>query len=340
MSLADIAAAVARHRKILITSHTNPDGDNIASQLGMALILETLGKRVTILDQDPVPARYHYLPGWEKIESRIEHQAATLALVLDCAGIDRIGKTGDIITPATMEIANVDHHISNTGFGQYQYVDPSASSTCELVFRIAQKLGVKLTKEKATILLSGLMTDTGGFRYSGATPGTLRTAAQLAEAGADLTWVAEQLYMQQPANQLRLLGELLASLKVEAGGKLAWMAVTQEQLKRHNFNLAESEEFVTYAIAAKGTEVGILFKEQNDGVIRISFRSKGRIDVNRLAGMFGGGGHVSAAGARIKGALVFSAPSFPFEESLGGIDIPIMLMAGENDPAAVHPELP
>jgi bifunctional oligoribonuclease and PAP phosphatase NrnA len=209
----------------------------------------------------------------------------------------------EAFTPATMELAAIDHHISNTGFGQYSYVDPQASSTCELVYRLAQKLEVKPTPEQATILISGLMTDTGGFRYSSTSPGTLRIAAQLVEAGADLAWVAEQLYMQQPTNQLRLMGEMLTNLKIEAGGKLAWMAVTQEQLKRHNFNLAESEEFVSYSIAAKGAEVGLLFKEQDDGVIRISFRSKGRIDVNRLAGMFGGGGHVSAAGARIKGRL-------------------------------------
>jgi len=303
MSLSDIAAAVAKHRRILITSHTNPDGDNIGSQLGLASILESLGKRVAILDQDPVPSRYHYLPGWERIATEIKPQAASLLVVVDCANIERIGRVNEAFTPATMELANIDHHISNTGFGQYSHVDPQASSTCELIVRVAQQLNVKLSAEQATILLSGLMTDTGGFRYSSTTPATLRIAAQLVEAGAELAWVAEQLYMQQPANQLRLMGELLTGLKVEAGGKLAWMAVTQEQLKRHSFNLAESEEFVSYAIAARGAEVGILFKEQDDGVIRISFRSKGRVDVNRLAGMFGGGGHVSAAGARIKGKL-------------------------------------
>jgi phosphoesterase RecJ-like protein len=148
-----------------------------------------------------------------------------------------------------------------------------------------------------------MMTDTATFRYSSASPATLQVAAKLIEAGAEMSWIAEQLYMQQPANQLRLLGELLASLQVEANGKLAWMAVTQDLLRKHNFNLAESEEFVTYAIATKGAEVGILFKEQGDGVIRISFRSKGRIDVNRIASLFNGGGHVSAAGARIKGNL-------------------------------------
>lgn len=303
MSLSDIAAAVGKHRKILITSHTNPDGDNIASQLGMASILASLGKHVTILDQDPVPSRYHYLPGWEKISNAIAPQAATLAIIQDCASVERIGRVAEAITPGTMEIANIDHHISNVNFGQYSCVDPQASSTCELIVRVAQQLKVKLSADQATILLSGLMTDSGGFRYSSTSPATLRTAAQLVEAGADLAWVAEQLYMQQPVNQLQLLGGLLTYLKIEANGKLAWMAVTQEQLKRHNFNLAESEEFVTYAIAAKGAEVGILFKEQNDGVIRISFRSKGRIDVNRIAGLFGGGGHVSAAGARIKGKL-------------------------------------
>jgi phosphoesterase RecJ-like protein len=303
MSLSDIAAAVARHRKILITSHTNPDGDNIASQLGMASVLASLGKSVTILDQDPVPSRYHYLPGWDKVSNAIAPQASTLAMILDCASIERIGAVAGVITPGTMEIANIDHHISNVNFGQYCFVDPQASSTCEMVYRVAQKLGVKLTAEQAMILLTGMMTDTGGFRYSSTSPATLRIAAQLVEAGAELAWVAEQLYMQQPANQLRLMGELLCGLKLEAGGKLAWMAVSQEQLKRHGFNLAESEEFVSYAIAAKGAEVGMLFKEQADGVIRISFRSKGRVDVNRLAAQFGGGGHVSAAGARVKGAL-------------------------------------
>ena len=303
MPLSDIIAFIERHRRIMITSHYNPDGDNIASQLGMASILAGLGKQVSIIDQDPVPSRYHFLPGWDKVGNSLAAPNVSAVMILDCADIARIGKVADIITPATMVVANIDHHISNTNYGHCYYVDPQASSTCELVVRVAQKLNVKLTAEQATILLAGMMTDTGGFRYSSTTPATLRIAGQLVEAGAELSWIAEQLYMQQPANQLQLLGKLLSGLKQAAGGKLAWMALTQQQLRDHNFNLAESEEFVTFAIAVKGAEVGVLFKEQGDGVIRISFRSKGRVDVNRIAKLFGGGGHVSAAGARIDGTL-------------------------------------
>jgi phosphoesterase RecJ-like protein len=303
MAIADVAAALDRHRRILLTSHYNPDGDNIASQLALYHILLAMGKQPVIVDQDPVPPRYHYLPGWEAVTTAIGPQNATAACVLDCAGVDRIGRVGEIITPATMEIVNIDHHISNDGFGHAQYVDPQASSTCELVHRIAKRVGARLTPGVAACLLSGMMTDTGGFRYSSAGPGTLRVAAELMEAGAVLSDIAEHLYFEEQAGALQLLGELLEGMRLSPRAPLAWMMVTQPQLRKYGVHLSETEEYVRYALSVKGVEVGILFKEQDDGIVRASFRSKGRHDVNRLAKLFGGGGHIQAAGARVPGTL-------------------------------------
>jgi phosphoesterase RecJ-like protein len=303
MPIEEVVKALQRHRRFLLTSHYNPDGDNIASQLGLAAALASLNKQVAIIDQDPVPGRYRFLPGWESVKNQITPQNVSCAVVVDCAGIDRIGKVGDIITPGTMEIVNIDHHVSNTRFGHHHYVDPEASSTSELILRLCQKLGVKPDARMAGVLLAGMMADTGGFRYSSTSPNTMRAAALLMDYGADIAATAEQLYYQQPLSQLKILGELLDGLKTGAGGRLAWMALTQEMIKRYHFDLSESEEFVKYALAVKGAEVAILFKEQADGIIRISFRAKGRVDVNRLAGKFGGGGHLSAAGARLNTTL-------------------------------------
>jgi phosphoesterase RecJ-like protein len=303
MTASETARALEKHRWIMVTSHVNPDGDSISSQLALASVLKTLGKQVTIMNQDPVPERYRFLPGWESISNETETPDVTAVCVVDCANPQRLGRTAELITPATMELIVIDHHVSNDGFGHIQYIDTQASSTCELIYRISQKLGVKLTAEQATILLSGIMTDSGGFRYSNTSPATLRSAALLMEAGAELAWISEQLYFQQPLRHLKVLGQLFSDLKTAGNGRISWVALTQEMAQRHGFDINDSEEFVSHVLSVKGAEVGLLFKEQGNGIVRISFRSKGRVDVNRLAAIFGGGGHIQAAGARIKGTV-------------------------------------
>lgn len=303
MTASEIAQALEKHRRIMVTSHVNPDGDSISSQLALASMLKTLGKQVSIINQDPVPERYRFLPGWESISNKMETPNVTAVCVVDCANPERIGKAAELITPATMELIVIDHHVSNDGFGHIQYIDTQASSTCELVYRISQKLGVKLNAEQATILLSGIMTDSGGFRYSNTSPVTLRTAALLMESGAELAWISEQLYFQQPLRHLKVLGQLFSDLKTAANGKVSWVALTQEIARKHGFDINDSEEFVSHVLSVKGAEVGLLFKEQGNGIVRISFRSKGRVDVNRLAALFGGGGHIQAAGARLNTTL-------------------------------------
>lgn len=303
MGLAEAAAALERHRHLLITSHSNPDGDCIGSQLGLAALLVRLGKKVEIVDQDPVPDRYRFLPGWEGIKNDIAPSQASVAVVLDSAGIDRIGKASGAIVPARMEIVNIDHHVSNDGFGQARYVDPEASSTCELVHRIARRLTKKLTADEAACLLCGIITDTGGFRYSSTSPSTMRVAAELMEQGAGLADIATSLYFEERPEALSLLGELLVGMRRSDKAPLAWMSVGLGQLGRHGLDMSETEEFVRYALSARGVEVGLMFKEQGDGQVRLSFRSKGRYDVNRLAKAFGGGGHTQAAGARVPGRL-------------------------------------
>lgn len=316
MGLAEAAAALERHRHILVTSHYNPDGDCIGSQLGLAHFLMRLGKRVVIVDQDPVPDRYRFLPGWEGIKVFKECSqtaghldsarcpgGATLAVVLDSAGLDRIGRAAGAIVPARMEIVNIDHHVSNDGFGQVQYVDPAASSTCELAHRIAKRLSKTLAPEEASCLLCGIITDTGGFRYASTSPATMRVAAELMEQGADLAGIATSLYFEERPETLSFLGELLVGMKRSERAPLAWMSVSLEQLARHGLDMSETEEFVRYALSARGVEVGLMFKEQGNGQVRLSFRSKGRYDVNRLARVFGGGGHTQAAGARMEGRL-------------------------------------
>ncbi|MBU1356076.1 MAG: bifunctional oligoribonuclease/PAP phosphatase NrnA [Candidatus Edwardsbacteria bacterium] len=303
MTASEIAQALEKHRRIMITSHVNPDGDSISSQLALASLLKSLGKQVSTINQDPVPERYRFLPGWESISNKMETPNVTAVCVVDCANPQRLGQAAELITPATMELIVIDHHVSNDGFGHIQYIDTQASSTCELVYRISQKLGVKLSAEQATILLSGIMTDSGGFRYSNTSPVTLRSAALLMESGAELAWISEQLYFQQPLRHLKVLGQLFSDLKTAANGRISWVALTQEIARKHGLDINDSEEFVSHVLAVKGAEVGLLFKEQGNGIVRVSFRSKGRVDVNRLAAIFEGGGHLQAAGARVRGSI-------------------------------------
>lgn len=316
MSLDQTAAALKRNSDLLITSHFNPDGDCIGSQLGLAALLARLGQRPIVVDQDEVPQRYRFLPGWERIRHLNGRRQAewpddvlrtagrcTAVAVLDCADMDRIGRVAELVRPAGMEIINIDHHISNVGFGQVSYVDPAASSTCELICRLARRLTAGLHSDEATCLLAGIITDTGGFRYSSTAPATMRMAAELMEQGAEISAIATKLYFEERPEALKLLGELLVGMKKSPRVPLAWMTVSQEQLGRHGLEMPETEEFVRYALSVKDVEVGLMFKEQGDGKVRLSFRSKGRYDVNRLARIFGGGGHIQAAGARVEGRL-------------------------------------
>ncbi|MEW6686930.1 MAG: bifunctional oligoribonuclease/PAP phosphatase NrnA [Candidatus Edwardsbacteria bacterium] len=305
MSFAEIIKVIKENQYFLITSHIDPDGDCIGAQLALCSLLKKLKKKVEVVNQDRIPERYRFLPGSENIQSRTSGQIDfTCAFVLDTAGLDRIGNVQRTIIPNGMVIINIDHHQSNDLFGNYSYVDSEASSTCELLYLLMTEMSERIGKERATLLYTGIMTDTGGLRFANTTARVFRICSSLVKEGASPAFIADQVYAQRNPKVMKLLGEVLTSLEVDETGNIGSLVLKRETYRRLGVNLSECEEFVNYAISVNGVKVGIFFREQEDGKIRVSLRSREAIDVNQIAAVFGGGGHYQAAGCKMEGELL------------------------------------
>lgn len=292
------------HDGFLITSHVDPDGDAVGSSLGLAHALQALGKEVTVVLDSPVPANLEFLPGACTIR-RAEDAGRRfpVAFVLDCPDLDRAGRVPPLAIAPGAKMANVDHHPGNTGFGDPRLVNLEASATAELVYEILDACGIPLPPETATCLYTGILSDTGGFRFQNTSARALRVAARLVERGAPAPGVAEELYMKRSASSLRILGLALASLEERSGGRVGALTITRAMFEEAKASPEEADGIVQFAKALDGTRVGVLIQETGPDEIRASLRSDGTVDVNEVAGQFGGGGHRNAAGLRVRGTL-------------------------------------
>ena len=295
--------AIKKYNKFLITAHVNLEGDSLGSQLGMKALLDSLGKTAIIVDNDAVPEHYKFLPGAAEVSNdltaRLDFEAA---LVLDCPTLKRIGKVNDLITKDKF-IINIDHHISNEKFGNVNWVDPNASSAGEMVYKIYKEMGIKLTKETALALYIAILTDTGSFNYDNTSSVTHEIAGELLGYGIDPASVSESVYERRSVSDIKFLGLVLSTLKVNQAGDVAYLEVTNKMLKMTGSNLLKSEGFVNYARSIDKVKVAIIFKEDVNNKVSVSFRSKGDVDVNSIASFFKGGGHVRASGCVIEGTL-------------------------------------
>lgn len=318
MSLTAVAESLKNSRRVAIVSHTTPDGDAVGSSLALWEAVKALGKEAGIFSADTLPYIYAFLPHasqWQKVKA-LPGDYDTVA-VLECA---HLGRTGDLITaPGNPEdaspvagegekkpapvIINIDHHLNNQKYGRANWVEEGAPAVAEMIYRLLPALGVRLTPAMATNLLAAIVTDTGSFRYSSTTPAVLRAAAHLLEAGADIAALNESLNYQKRPTELRLLGRVLDTLEVEPEYGLAWMEVTQKMLQATGSAMEETEEFTSLPRSLQGVKVAVLFKEIEPRLTKVSFRSKGRVDVSVIARGFGGGGHENAAGCRWESPL-------------------------------------
>ena len=295
--------AINKYNKFLITAHVNLEGDSLGSQLGMKALLDSLGKTAVIVDSDPVPDHYKFLHGALEVSNdlsaKVDFEAA---LVLDCPTLKRIGKVQNLITKDKV-IINIDHHVSNEKFGAINWVDPTASSAGEMVYKIAKEMNIRLTKEAALALYIAILTDTGSFYYDNTSSVTHEIAGELLGYGIDPASVSESVYERRSVADIKFLGQVLSTIKVNPSGDVAYLEVTRKMLQATGSNLVKSEGFVNYARSIDKAKVAIIFKEDTDGKISVSFRSKGDVDVNAIASFFKGGGHVRASGCVIEGTL-------------------------------------
>ena len=300
-----VIKAIKKHKKFLITAHVNPEGDAIGCQLAMKELLIKLGKTAVIVDNDPVPDHYKFLSGSKAISNRFDHAPAfDAAVVLDCPTLKRIGRVSEFLTD-DKTVINIDHHISNEKFGDVRWVDPNASSAGEMVYLLFKKFGVKPSKDAALAMYIAILTDTGSFNYDNTTGSTHRIAGELLEYGLKPAAVSEDVYERRSAVDISFLGLVLATIKVNKTGEVAYLEITKSMLKATGADAAKSEGFVNYARSIEGVKVAVIFKEdlKKPGIISVSFRSKGNADVNKIASAFGGGGHVKASGCVVAGTL-------------------------------------
>jgi len=294
---------INRNATFLITSHERPDGDALGSELAFYHMLKACGKTATVYNQDETPGHYRFLPGAAVIVNDLPPtESFDTAFILDCSELDRVGREAGQIRKIR-KIINIDHHVSNNGFCDATLLDAEASSTGELIYRLAEAMALKLTPEMATNLYAAILTDTGGFCYGNTTRDCLVIAGRLVENGAHPQWISENIYENAPLVKIRLLAVVLESLALELNGKVASMIVTQENLTRTCALQEHTEGFVDLPRTIEGVEISILFSELEEDYFKLSLRSKGRFNVERVAGMFGGGGHVNAAGCRIRGDI-------------------------------------
>jgi phosphoesterase RecJ-like protein len=291
-------------RELLITAHIDPDGDAVGSCLGLAHALHHLGKSADVVLDSPLPATLAFLPGSETIRRPEEvPRRYESVLVLDSPSLERVGRVAERNLAPGAKIAVIDHHRGSEGFGDVRLVDPESSATAELVYDLIEHLGVPIGPEIAECLYTGILSDTGGFRYANTSARTLRVAALLVERGARASVVAENIYATKTAPSLRILGMALASLETKSGGRIGAMTISREMFEKAGATPEDADGIVQYAKALAGARVGVLIQETAPDEIRASLRSDGTVDVNRVASLFGGGGHRNAAGLRVRGPL-------------------------------------
>ena len=312
-SLAAIAAALREARSVVVLSHVNPDGDAIGSQVGLGLALQAMGKPVTLLNEDGCPENYAFLPGTGNVQRPGKEPVdAAVVVALDTATRERLGKEvlaqlGD----APRLWINIDHHVSNPGYGDMVHVDPSVPATGQLVYELLEQGALPMPMEVLENLFVAISTDTGSFQYPCTTARTFHIAAAMVGAGLDVGALSSRTYHRRPLRKVRLLQRLLGSLQLHDNGRVASCQLDLATKQELGIQPGDSEELINEIRAIDTVLVAVFFEELADGKIRVSSRSKdSAIDVCRICAQFGGGGHPQAAGARMPGPLAEARDRF------------------------------
>jgi phosphoesterase RecJ-like protein len=297
--LAGAAEVLSGAKEVALACHVNPDTDALGSMLGLSILLRSRGANtVCSFANDPfvVPRWAEVLPGTDALVPPKEFpKEPGIMATCDAASMDRLGSLAATAARAS-ELIWIDHHVSNEGLGTIPLIDPSASSTCEMVYRLVRAMGGELPDEAAMCLYAGVVTDTGRFQYASVSPDTLRLAAELREHPFDHTRLAQALYEDNATTYLKLLGVALHRITLAEQADLAWTYLTQADLADAGVHPSETDDLIDVVRTARETDVAAVMKQQHDGRFRVSLRSRGGHDVSKVASTFGGGGHRLASG--------------------------------------------
>ena len=298
---ADISGAIERAERVFLITHLNPDGDAIGSLLACSAYLKKGNRFITVYMQDPVPKNFRFLPGVDMVVhdlAPLKGSRYDVCLVLDSTDWERVGGRPDSdIDLGT--IINIDHHVSNRGFGDLNLVDPGASATAEIIFDILSGLNGPLAEDVATCIYTGIMSDTGCFTYSNTNARAFEISRTLVEWGVRPDMVAEQINESYPIARLEMLREALNTLEFSDDMTIGAMTISQEMFQKTNSGPDIIEDFIDYPRFVAGVKVAVLFRELPEGGYKVSFRSRSSLDVSKVAAHFGGGGHTNASGCTV-----------------------------------------
>lgn len=296
--LSQVVELIENKQNFAITTHVRPDGDGIGSSLGLCWLLRSLGKSAEVIVSDGIPATYNMLPGAEEIVQVAEVNGKYDAVfVIECSDVAR----PNIRNLENQFTVNIDHHTTCEHFGSINWIDPTASAVGEMIYNLCKAIGGRISREIAECLYMALVTDTGSFHFPNTTERTLKVASELVKAGVKPAKISEAVYNSYPWSRIELMSQVLATVRRDATGRVAWMRQTLEMREMTGMADGDNNGFVNIPLAAKEIVASIYMREVRPNFFRVSLRSKGTINVARVAEMFNGGGHKNAAGCRVEG---------------------------------------
>ncbi|MDP3142658.1 MAG: bifunctional oligoribonuclease/PAP phosphatase NrnA [Candidatus Omnitrophota bacterium] len=299
MSLKKVLNVLKKNHSFLISAHVNLEGDALGSELALARLLKKQGKKVYVVNQDKAPLLYDFMPDIRTIQNpgslKLDFD---VAMIVYCTDLERIGSVKKLIGKGT-PVVNIDHHISNNKFGDVKWVNPNASSASEMVYQIYKQGGFKLDREAALLLYTGIMIDTGSFRYSNTNTYTHSVIADLLKYKLSVEKIHNQVYSCLPLKEIKLLTRLLTGFKIDKSKKIVWLTLRCGVINEENMKTDVTEYVFDFLRSIAGIEVAMIFREVDKNKVRVNFRSNGRVNVSRLAGKFGGGGHLCASGCTV-----------------------------------------
>ncbi|OQY59538.1 MAG: hypothetical protein B6245_06170 [Desulfobacteraceae bacterium 4572_88] len=303
-------------QSVLIASHVNPDGDAIGSLIAMGLALDALDKQTSLYNEYKIPTVYRFLPSVERIVRHISDISRyDTTIVLDCSDCKRIGNLCSELGKGDSTLINIDHHITNTHFGDLQLIDTSACATTEIIYRLIRQMGIPMNEAIATCVYTGIFTDTGSFRFSNTNEAAFEICNEMVSLGVDPYNVAKHVYGQYSLGRIKLLNMALDSIEISQNGKISMMTVTREMLSETGTQPEDADGLINYARRIEDVKLAVLIQENQNGgkkkkrktggteLFHVSLRSDGTVDVASIAANFGGGGHQTAAGFNIEATM-------------------------------------
>jgi phosphoesterase RecJ-like protein len=299
-----IIEALREARSICIVGHMRPDGDCVGSQLALALALKNEGKKVTVWNEDAVPQKLRFLDADKMFAKPHAGEKFDCVVAVDCASFERLGKCRDHITARKLFI-NIDHHTSNTRYADINWVMGKEPSSGELIYRLLRAASWPVTKPIADCLFTAVSTDTGSFQYPSTRPATYQIAGELVKRGADLAKICDEVYQSYSLQRVRLLRHVYNSFRLTHDDQIAWFWLKQKDFTRTGAERNDTEGLIEHIRDIEPVVAACCFEEMEPNLVRLSMRSKnGKVNVNEIAALFGGGGHPAAAGARIVGTPI------------------------------------